>query len=298
MLSTALLHEVWDAMSLTWWLSPSRTLPVGATADPHEVTAWSSISSIVLSHPLLSISYTFAVFFVGRQINKKGALKQRAILAAMAQSYIILLLLAAASTLGQGTSTGSSERAEFTVPASADEGKNLIPWIKDPEAVDPQTKCPGYTASNVQTTDTGVTASLSLAGDACNLYGTDVDFLTLTVETQGTDRFHVEIQPQYVGAENETWFILPEALIPKPTSGESTALGDSDFDFEWSNEPTFAFTVKRKETGDVLFTTNGTKLIYEDQFIEFASPLPENYNLYGLGEVIHGFRLGNNLTSK
>jgi hypothetical protein len=38
--------------------------------------------------------------------------------------------------------------------------------------------------------------------------------------------------------------------------------------------------------------------VYEDQFIEFASPLPENYNLYGLGEVIHGFRLGNNLTSK
>lgn len=65
----------------------------------------------------------------------------------------------------------------------------------------------------------------------------------------------------------------------------------------WSNKPTFSFSVKRKETGDVLFTTEGTVLVYEDQFIEFGSPLPENYNLYGLGEVVRGLRLGNNLTS-
>ena len=39
-------------------------------------------------------------------------------------------------------------------------------------------------------------------------------------------------------------------------------------------------------------------LVYEDQFIEFVSALPENYNLYGLGEVFRGFRLGNNLTSE
>ncbi|KAL9110505.1 MAG: hypothetical protein Q9187_008041, partial [Circinaria calcarea] len=39
-----------------------------------------------------------------------------------------------------------------------------------------------------------------------------------------------------------------------------------------------------------------TKLVFENQFIEFASALPENYNLYGLGETIHGLRLGNNFT--
>jgi alpha-glucosidase len=37
-------------------------------------------------------------------------------------------------------------------------------------------------------------------------------------------------------------------------------------------------------------------LVYENQFIEFVSALPENYNLYGLGEVIHGLRMGNNFT--
>ena len=37
--------------------------------------------------------------------------------------------------------------------------------------------------------------------------------------------------------------------------------------------------------------------MYENQFIEFVSSLPENYNLYGLGERIHGLRLGNNFTA-
>lgn len=42
-------------------------------------------------------------------------------------------------------------------------------------------KCPGYTASNVKTTDSGVTANLKLAGAACNVYGTDLKELTLQV---------------------------------------------------------------------------------------------------------------------
>lgn len=70
----------------------------------------------------------------------------------------------------------------------------------------------------------------------------------------------------------------------------------SDLNFVWSNDPSFNFEIFRGSTGDVLFSTAGTKLVFENQFIEFASSLPENYNLYGLGETIHGLRLGNNFT--
>ncbi len=45
----------------------------------------------------------------------------------------------------------------------------------------PLTKCPGYKASNVQTTANGLTADLSLAGQACNAYGDDLRNLKLTV---------------------------------------------------------------------------------------------------------------------
>jgi hypothetical protein len=41
--------------------------------------------------------------------------------------------------------------------------------------------CPGYKASNVKTNTNGLTASLTLAGPACNVYGTDLTDLMLEV---------------------------------------------------------------------------------------------------------------------
>ena len=46
------------------------------------------------------------------------------------------------------------------------------------------TSCPGYTAQNVSQTSTSLTARLTLAGPACNMYGTDLDDLILNVEYQ------------------------------------------------------------------------------------------------------------------
>lgn len=42
-------------------------------------------------------------------------------------------------------------------------------------------ECPGYAASNVQTTADGLTADLKLAGTACNTYGEDLEDLVLSV---------------------------------------------------------------------------------------------------------------------
>jgi hypothetical protein len=51
--------------------------------------------------------------------------------------------------------------------------------------------CPGYKASNVQTTPSTLTADLLLAGKACNVYGEDVTKLKLEVayETRTFFRF-------------------------------------------------------------------------------------------------------------
>lgn len=40
--------------------------------------------------------------------------------------------------------------------------------------------CPGYNAANVQQSGCSITAELSLAGAACNAYGTDIQNLLLT----------------------------------------------------------------------------------------------------------------------
>lgn len=48
-------------------------------------------------------------------------------------------------------------------------------------STDPLASCPGYKASNVKTTSSSLTADLELAGHACNVYGTDLTDLTLSV---------------------------------------------------------------------------------------------------------------------
>lgn len=203
---------------------------------------------------------------------------------------------APATVVVNGTTT--SFRPIFTVPPEAAVGIPVLPNINDPQAIDPQTVCPGYIASNVVRTPIGLTATLKLAGKACNVYGTDIDTLNLTVEYQSSDRLAIKIIPAVLEASNMSHYILADSLVHEPTvdCGATTESLTNDLGFVWSNEPTFSFTVFRRSTADVLFSTEGTKLVFENQFIEFASPLPENYNLYGLGETIHGLRLGNNFT--
>ncbi|KAL5363683.1 glycosyl hydrolases family 31-domain-containing protein [Aspergillus floccosus] len=200
-----------------------------------------------------------------------------------------------AQVRAQSTPAATSSFApQYTLPVSANEAPPVIPNIRDPLAVDSQTACAGYVASNVKQTASGLTALLSLAGHACNVYGTDIGSLNLTVEYQTTDRLHVEIVPTYTGAGNATQFIIPPEVVAKP--GVEGTNVESDLEFSWTNKPSFGFEVARRSTKDVLFSTKGKKLVFENQFIEFTSPLPENYNLYGLGESVHAFRLGNNYT--
>ncbi|KAK9470692.1 glycoside hydrolase [Dipodascopsis tothii] len=197
------------------------------------------------------------------------------------------------------TATTTSWRSLFTVPAEADTGANLLPNIKDPEAINAQAVCPGYVASSIEHSDTGLTAILTLAGKACNAYGTDIEKLNLTVEYQSSSRLAVSIIPAVMDSSNTSYYMLSETIVPRPQIEESSGEVEVDGDlvFSYSNDPAFSFKVTRKSTGDVLFTTEGTVIVFENQFIEFVSTLPEEYNLYGLGEQIHGFRLGNNYTA-
>lgn len=103
-------------------------------------------------------------------------------------------------SIGTATISGvlSTFSAQFTVPSTADRGATLIPNVRDPEAVDAQTVCPGYRASGVTRGPNGFSAILTLAGEPCNVYGTDIETLTFTVEYQSADRLSVNIQPAYL----------------------------------------------------------------------------------------------------
>ncbi|OJJ42298.1 hypothetical protein ASPZODRAFT_2122517 [Penicilliopsis zonata CBS 506.65] len=202
----------------------------------------------------------------------------------------LIIARPASSSLG---ATSISYYPQATM--AADKALPVLANVDDPSAVDAQDVCPGYKATNVQTTEDGLTADLVLAGEACNAYGIDIPALNLMVEYQADSRLHVQILPSVLTAANASYYTLSPDLVLEGLL-EPGSHAHKELSFQWSNEPSFSFNVTRVSNGDVLFSTTGSQLVYENQFLEIVTSLPAEYNLYGLGEVIHSLRLGNNLT--
>ncbi|KAK3715894.1 hypothetical protein LTR37_006877 [Vermiconidia calcicola] len=143
--------------------------------------------------------------------------------------------------------------------------------------------CPGYVASNVQNGDGKITADLRLAGDACNAYGTDLTDLRLLVEYQTEQRLHVKIYDA-----EEKVYQVPAQVVSRPPS---TFISEGcDMTFKLQADP-FSFTVSRSSTGEILFDTSGSSLIFESQYLRLRTHLPADPNLYGLGESADSLRL-------
>ncbi|KAJ1588605.1 hypothetical protein NDA11_002522 [Ustilago hordei] len=185
------------------------------------------------------------------------------------------------------------------------------------------TKCPGYQlVGEPQKSQHGFTAQLSLAGDACHAYGVDISNLTLSVVYEKKHQLHVHI---YDTAKQQ--YQLPNRLIydrpsdnPDEIQQGSTA-EESDLVFHHtaenatqSSNGSWAFWIQRKSSGEVIFDTrsqniptyeqginnvssdtkrNSTampkhEMVFENQYLQLSSALPEGANVYGLGEYVTG----------
>ncbi|EPT05586.1 hypothetical protein FOMPIDRAFT_1034256 [Fomitopsis schrenkii] len=164
--------------------------------------------------------------------------------------------------------------------------------------------CPGYTLNSLSETKTGLTAQLTLAGDACNAFGTDIVDLTLQVTYDTNERLHVNI---FDTANSQ--FTIPSSVISLPPDPTEDFTQSSDLVFNYDSSP-FAFWITRRSEPDAtpLFDTrvsslpptpipplndsdpstalDGFNLVFEDQYLQLTSALPYDTNIYGLGEVI------------
>ncbi|CUS14012.1 unnamed protein product [Tuber aestivum] len=208
-----------------------------------------------------------------------------------------LLCAGPATTQGATTATtaasSTSWRSIPTLPSDVNKGRKLLANLEDPNAKDAQRLCPGYTAINIRNCPGGLSARLVLSGANCNVYGTDIDQLDLRVLFGPESRLNVRILPAEIPEEQESWYDTNEDYLTRTVKGVHFNPTNSHFGFQLNSSP-FEFSVVRKSTGDILFSTKGNKLVFENQFLEFRTELPEKYNLYGLGEVMHSIRLGNN----
>ncbi|KAF2743398.1 glycoside hydrolase family 31 protein, partial [Sporormia fimetaria CBS 119925] len=158
---------------------------------------------------------------------------------------------------------------------------SLVSWVQSTPLR--RNDCPGYKASNVRRTDNSITADLTLAGTECNIHGQDLRDLKFLAEYQTDTRLHVIIYDK-----DEQVYQVPDFVLPRPggtVCGEETLL-----DVALEEEP-FSFTVKRKSNDEVLFTTKGSNIIFESQYVRLRTSLPENPSLYGLGEHTDSLRL-------
>lgn len=83
---------------------------------------------------------------------------------------------------------------------------------------------------------------------------------------------------------------MPTEVFPTPSTDDSVSADDSDLEFSWEESP-FTFKVTRKSNEEVLFDSSAAPLVFQDQYLRLRTALPENPNLYGLGEHTDGFRL-------
>ncbi|KAJ5088564.1 alpha/beta-glucosidase agdC [Penicillium angulare] len=145
-------------------------------------------------------------------------------------------------------------------------------------------QCPGYNAINIIEHDNSLTADLVLAGDACDLYGSDLLNLKLLVEYQTDNRLHVIIHDA-----DEEVYQVPESVLPRPGSKTPGSHRDNPtIRFDYQPQP-FSFRVLRGD--QVLFDTANTNIVFENQFLHLRTWLPDNPNIYGLGEHSDSLRL-------
>ncbi|RAL61331.1 hypothetical protein DID88_009467 [Monilinia fructigena] len=137
----------------------------------------------------------------------------------------------------------------------------------DTNSILPFSECPGYTASNIKTTSSSLSADLTLAGPACNTYGADLKQLTLKV----------------------VYETGPESVLPRPAESNVDSK-NANIEFHHVSSP-FSFSITRANTGEVLFDTSAASLVFESQYLRLRTKLPSNPNLYGLGEHSDTFRL-------
>jgi alpha-glucosidase (family GH31 glycosyl hydrolase) len=125
----------------------------------------------------------------------------------------------------------------------------------------------------------------------CELYGPDFPSLRVTVDYETNQRVHFKIVPDGV----PRWEV-PDALFPRPVAGTAAPL--PDYAVSYTTSP-FGLAVTRRATGEVLFNSTPSaadaalfkSLVYEDQYLEISTELPDNAAVYGLGERVRALRL-------
>ncbi|KNZ61461.1 hypothetical protein VP01_1397g1 [Puccinia sorghi] len=168
--------------------------------------------------------------------------------------------------------------------------------------------CPSYVLSGLTQTAYGFDGLLTLNGPPC--HQDDIASLRLVVKYEAGDEPDLHhsslISPdRWSSSPDERLHVLildkpgkryqvPTLLFPRPAASNSSTIP-----FEKSPHPLvltyetdpFSFTVSRRSTHEVLFSTKSHPLIFRDKHLQIATQQSPHSNIYGLGESTDTFKI-------
>jgi alpha-glucosidase len=83
---------------------------------------------------------------------------------------------------------------------------------------------------------------------------------------------------------------VPTSVFPTPSTNHSVSFGNATLEFSMVQKP-FSFKITRKSNHEVLFDTFKSPIIFEEQYLRLRTSLPNDPNIYGLGEHSDSLRL-------
>ncbi|KAG0253564.1 hypothetical protein BG011_006309 [Mortierella polycephala] len=149
-----------------------------------------------------------------------------------------------------------------------------------------QYSCEGYEVKAAQESAQGLTIDLELAGQGCARFGQDIPRLTVNVDFETESRIRVKIVNKDLKR-----YEIPEEALPS-TESTKRRVEKRGYVFKYVESP-FTFSITRVANDEVVFDSavaGMDSLIYEDEYLEISSVLPDDANIYGLGEVVTTFR--------
>ncbi|KAI9284580.1 alpha glucosidase [Umbelopsis sp. AD052] len=140
---------------------------------------------------------------------------------------------------------------------------------------------------HAQKTKTGLHLPLVLNSGKTDLYGKAINKLSVDVDFETSDRLHVRIADT-AGKQ----YLVPDSPLGLVRPKTKKAASHPNYSFHYTDKP-FSFKVTRNSDKEVLFDTTGQPLVFEDQYLELTTKVPDNANLYGFGEVTGAYRRNN-----
>jgi len=178
---------------------------------------------------------------------------------------------------GSVTPTSCTDRGCCWLPDESPDAPTGIPWCFYPDDF-------GYSGSNFVTRGNKITADLKKNANQPGPFGADITPLKLEVTMlEETIRFQI-YDPR--NARWEVPWVLDDGGVDR---AEPFSEAQSDYSVSWTASP-FGLAVTRVSTGSVIWNTTLAGFVFEDQFIQISTTIPQGVSIYGIGEHVEPIR--------